>query len=161
LVSLVMLDLDRFEPFTQQVGAAWGDIAIDRFGVLLHDLVRKDRGFDRIARYDGQRFLLFLGDTSAKNASKGAERFRQTIESTSIKLGEDTSIVTASLGVIEVGKTEGPSEFLPRLEAALNAAKTAGRNCGFVDAGAGPVPINLPSFQVASRVIALDGEAVS
>jgi diguanylate cyclase (GGDEF)-like protein len=156
LVSLVMLDLDRFEPFTQQIGAARGDFALLRFGDMLHDLVRKDRGFDRVARFSGQRFVMFLGDTSAKNASKGAERIRQTIEATSFQVGEDTSEVTASMAVIEVGKSEGPNEFIPRLEAALGACKKAGRNCGYVDAGNGPEPISLPQYQVSVRVIELD-----
>ncbi len=159
LVSLVMLDLDRFEPFTQRIGAARGDIALLRFGDMLHDLVRKDRGFDRVARYSGQRFVMFLGDTSAKNAAKGAERIRQTIEATSFKLGEETSEVTASVAVIEVGKTEGPSKFIRRLEATLSECKKAGRNCGFVDSGDGPEPICLPQYQVSVRVIELDEQA--
>ena len=151
-----MLDLDRFDSFTQQVGAARGDIALLRVGDVLHDLLRKDRGFDRVARYSGQRFIMFLGDTSSKNAAKGAERIRQTIEATSFKLGEETSEVTASLAVIEVGKTEGPDAFIPRLEATLNECKKAGRNCGYVDAGDGPAPIRLPQYQISVRVIELD-----
>jgi diguanylate cyclase (GGDEF)-like protein len=156
LVSLVMLDLDRFEPFTQQIGSARGDIALLRFGAMLHDLLRKERGFDRVARLSGQRFVLFLGDTSSKNAAKGAERVRQTIEATSFRLGEATFEVTASLAVIEVGKSEGPSEFMPRLEAVLTASKKAGRNCGYLDSGNGPEPICLPQYQVSVRVIELD-----
>lgn len=159
LVSLVMLDLDRFAPFTQQIGAARGDVALLRFGDMLRDLVRKDRGFDRVARFSGQRFIMFLGDTSAKNASKGAERIRQTIEATSFKLGDATSEVTASVAVIEIGKTEGPDEFIERLEATLDECKKAGRNCGFVDFGGGPELICLPQYQVSVRVIELDEEA--
>ena len=158
MVSVAMLDLDHFESYTREVGAARGDLALLRIGNLLHDLVRKDRGFDRVARYSGQRFVLFLGDTSAKNAAKGAERFRQTIEATTLKSGNETATVTASVGVVEVGKVEGPGDFMPRLEAALKAGKEAGRNCGFVDAGTGPAPINLPRFQVAASVIELDAK---
>ena len=99
---------------------------------------------------------MFLGDTSAKNAAKGAERIRQTIEATSFKLGEHTSEVTVSLAVIEVGKTEEPGEFISRLEATLSASKKAGRNCGYVDSGNGPEPISLPQYQVNVRVIELD-----
>lgn len=158
LVSLVMLDLDRFGPFTRQIGAARGDIALLRFGDMLLDLLRKERGFDRVARFSGQRFIMFLGDTSAKNAAKGAERIRQTIEATSFKLGEETSQVTASLAVTEVGKTEGPGEFIPRLETTLNECKKAGRNCGYVDSGHGTEPICPPQYQVSVRVIELDEE---
>ena len=161
LVSLVMLDLDRFEPFTRQIGAARGDIALLRFGDMLHDLLRKDRGFDRVAQYSGQRFVMFLGDTSSKNAAKGAERIRQTIEATSFKMGEETSEVTASLAVIEVGKSEGPGEFMPRLEATLDECKKAGRNCGYVDSGHGAEPIKLPQYQVSVHVIELEQEEVA
>ncbi len=155
LVSIAMLDLDQFEPFNRQVGTARGDVALACLGDLLHDLVRQDRGFDRVARFSGQRFVLFLGDTSSKNAAKGAERFRQTIEATSFKVGEETYQITGSLAVIEVGKTEGVDEFMQRLEATLMECKKAGRNCGYIDSGGGPVPIKLPQYQVSGSVIEL------
>lgn len=158
LVSLVMLDLDRFDLFTQRIGTARGDIALLRFGDMLHDLLRKDRGFDRLGRFSGQRFVMFMGDTSAKNAAKGAERIRQTIEATSFKLGDETSEVTASLAVVQVGQSEGPPEFLSRLEATLSECKKAGRNCGFVSTDDGPERIELPQYQVNVRVIELDEE---
>lgn len=161
LVSVVMLDLDQFEPFNCQVGTARGDKALLRLGDLLHDLVRKDRGFDRVARFSGQRFVMFLGDTSVKNAAKGAERSRQTIEAATFKIGELTCMLTASVAVIEVGKTEGPREFIPRLEATLNECKKAGRNRGYVDAGEGFMPIKLPPYQVSARVIELDKNTAS
>jgi hypothetical protein len=75
-------------------------------------------------------------------------------------LGEKTTEVTASLAVIEVGKTERPGEFIPRLEATLNECKKAGRNCGFVDSGDGPEPIRLPQYRVSVRVIELNAEAM-
>jgi diguanylate cyclase (GGDEF)-like protein len=156
LVSIAMLDLDQFELFNCQVGTARGDVALLRLGDILHDLVRKGRGFDRVARYSGQRFVLFLGDTSAKNAAKGAERFRQTIEATSFKIGEASYQITGSLAVIEVGKTETVAELIMRLEATLFECKNAGRNCGYVDSGGGPVPIKLPQYQVSGSVIELD-----
>ncbi len=160
LVSLVMLDLDRFDSFTQRIGTARGDIALLRFGDLLHDLLRKDRGFDRVARFSGQRFVMFMGDTSAKNAAKGAERIRQTIEATSFTLGEETSEVTASLAVVQVAQAEGPAEFVSRLEEALGECKKAGRNCGFVANDEGAERIVLPQYQVNVQVIELDEEEV-
>ena len=156
LVSVVMLDLDQFEPFNRQVGTARGDNALLHLEALLHDLARKDRGFHRVARYSGQRFVMFLGDTSVKSAAKGAERSRQTIEAAIFKIGEVVCMLTASVAVIEVGKTEGPREFIPRLEATLNACKKAGRNRGYVDAGEGPMPIKLPQHQGSDLVIELD-----
>jgi diguanylate cyclase len=156
LVSVLVIDLDRFEPFTQRIGAAHGDTALLRLGELLHDLVRKDRGFDRVSRFSGQRFVLFLGDTGSRNAAKGAARIREAIESTSFKLGEDVLELTASVAVIEVGKSEQPSDFLQRLDAALDECKKAGRNCGFVDSGNGPEEINLPQYPENIRVIELD-----
>jgi diguanylate cyclase (GGDEF)-like protein len=159
LVTIVMLDLDQFEPFNRQIGTSRGDVALLRLGDLLHDLARQDRGFDRVARYSGQRFVVFLGDTSSKNAAKAAERIRQTIEATSFRVGEETCVLTASLAVIEVGKMERPREFIPRLEATLNKCKQAGRNCGYVDSGGSPVLIKLPQYQVNAGVIELDENA--
>ncbi|MCA9121300.1 MAG: GGDEF domain-containing protein [Planctomycetaceae bacterium] len=158
LVSVVVLDLDAFSLYSSQVGAFYADKSLNRLGDLLHSLLRKDRGFDRVARYSGQRFLLFMGDTSSKNAAKGAERVRQSIEAASFKLGNESYRITCSVGVVEVGKDEGPDQFLLRAEAAVNAAKDAGRNRGFVDAADGPVAIRLPSFGVADQCIELDDD---
>ncbi len=156
LVSVAMLDLDRFGKFVQRVGHRRADIVLDRLSATLHDLMRKERGFDRIARFAGQRFAAFMGDTSIKNAMKGAERIRQTIEATSCMMKDEALELTARVAVIEVGKHERPQAFLRRLENGLTAAKREGRNCVFADQGSGPQRVELPQYPVQMQVYSLD-----
>ena len=153
LVSCVLLDLDRFGQVNELWGTEIGDAIIGKFDVLLQDLLRKGRGFDRVAYLSGQTFLLFLGDTAIHNASSGAERIRQSIEAASFRVEEKNIEFTASCGVIGISKSEQISDFVPRLKASVAAAKAAGRNRSFADDGSGPQAIDLPQFQVQGRVI--------
>ena len=122
-------------------------------GRLLKTLVRQNRGFDRVGRCSGQSFLLFLGDTSARNALSGAERIRQSVEATSFRVGEAVVELTASYGVAELGKSETPAEFLKRLKQLVAEAKRAGRNRTCLDEGQGPQVLELPQYKVQGRVI--------
>lgn len=158
LVSLVMIDLDRFSKLNHAAGARLGDVALERFAGILHDSVRKDRGFDRVARVAGQRFLLFLGDTSAKNASKGAERIRQTFEATSLLAGDESIAITTSCAVVQIEPAETGPDAMQRLETALAEVKKAGRNLTYCDAGEGPALVELPLYEVNGRVIDLREE---
>jgi diguanylate cyclase (GGDEF)-like protein len=155
LVSLVLVDLDRFAKLSKAAGPRLGDVAIERFARVLQDSVRKDRGFDRVGRLRGDRFLLFLGDTSGKNAAKGAERIRQTIEASSCRFGAECMPMTASCAVLEVGKNETQEQLIQRLTAVLTEAKKAGRNLTFCDSGSGPTVVELPQYAVSSKDLQL------
>ena len=151
LVSLVLVDLDRFAKLNKAAGPGAGDVAIEGFAGILHAAVRKDRGFDRVGRLGGDRFLLFLGDTSARNASKGADRIRQTIEASSCRFGDQSMPMTASCAVIEIANSETPTQLLQRLAHVISEAKKAGRNLTYCDDGNGPALVGLPQYEVSSQ----------
>jgi diguanylate cyclase (GGDEF)-like protein len=78
----------------------------------------------------GEEFLLLLPGCRADDAPQAAERLRQTLAATPVELpGIGEIRVTGSLGVaaIEAGDLS-PDEILQRADAALYAAKRAGRN---------------------------------
>jgi len=156
LVSGVLLDLDRFSLVNRHVGTAIADQILLRFVELLLQFVRTDRGFDRVAHLSADQFLLFLGDTSGKNAAHGAERIRQAIEAIRIESQGRQHGITASCGVVEIAKTETASELISRLETLVAEAKKAGRNRAFLDVGEGPQLIQLPQYRVESRIMQFD-----
>jgi diguanylate cyclase (GGDEF)-like protein len=138
LLSAIMVDLDHLSQLNQRLGVDVANAIVDRCGDLLHELIRKDRSFDRIAQISGQRFLVFLGDTSAMSALQGAERIRQTIEATSFVMGAERIELTSSLAAAEWKANEDIAAFLQRLEKCLAAAKQAGYNRVCADLGGGP-----------------------
>ncbi len=156
LVSCVLVDVDRTARLNETLGADATDRVLPAFGEVMLDFVRKDRGFDRVIRYDGQAFLLFLGDTALSNATSGAERIRQTLEVSTFQVGEEAVDVTASFAVVEARRDESLPELLARLRRSVGEAKNAGRNRTFVDNGGGPAPVKLPQYQVERREIRVE-----
>ena len=156
LLSAVLVDVDRAGKINERLGPRAGDEMLSALGKLLKTLVRQNRGFDRVGRCSGQSFLLFLGDTSSRNALSGAERIRQSVEATSFRVGEEVVELTASYGVAELGKNETPAEFLRRLKGLVAEAKRAGRNRTCLDEGQGSQVLELPQYKVKGRVIEIE-----
>ena len=88
------------------------------------------RACDALARIGGEEFVCLLPGTDAAGARVAAEKLRLEIEQLSIKVGQDTLSVTASIGVGAVcpGDTS-ISDAMRRADEALYLAKSAGRNC--------------------------------
>lgn len=153
LLSIGVIDIDRFRKLNLKYGARVGDCLLSAFGSLLDDLSRKDRGSEVICRLDRERFALFLGDTGPHAAMSTIERIRQLVEATSFQFRDDEIGMTVSGGVIEVFKTDNARSVLDRLDKALLAAKKQGRNCTMLDEGEGPKLVEAPEFKVKGRLV--------
>jgi len=155
MLSVVMVDIDRFGKINEELGTHVGDSVLGAFGPMLNDLVRKDRGFDLVARYGSERFILFLGDTGPHNAMAAAERVRQSIAETSFMHDEQELRLTVSCGVTEANKKDTTETAIDRLQKTLRHAQKNGRNCTALDEGEGPATVDPPEFQVKGRIITL------
>ena len=158
LVSLVLVDIDRFARLNERLGTRTGDRALHSFGQLLMEFVRRDRGFDRVGRLSGQSFLIFLGDTGPHHATSTIERIRQTLEATTFDYQGSEFELTISSGVVEINRDEQVGDLLKRLTQTAHEAKKGGRNRTAIDEGQGPEPIDPPQYQVKARVISIEGE---
>jgi diguanylate cyclase (GGDEF)-like protein len=152
-VSLVAVDVDRFRRVNERLGTTGGDRALKALAQLLLQLVRRGRGFDRVARLSGQSFLLFLGDTGSHNATCAIERIRQTLEATTFDCRGNEFELTLSCGVVSVGPQETTAELLARLADTLREAKKGGRNRTALDEGLGAQVIASLSYQVKAESI--------
>gem|GEM_PF-1018813 len=158
LLSVAVLDVDRFAKLNERLGTRTGDRVLNAFGKVLADFVRKDRGHDRFARLSGQTFLLFYGDIGPRNASVAADRVRQALEAVTFDYQGNKFELNVSCGVLEVGNMEGIDDVLRRVANAVKEAKRAGRNRTTLDEGEGPKPIEPPKYEVTGRVVQVEDE---
>ncbi len=127
-MAVLMIDVDHFKAFNDTHGHAVGDDVLRAMGRVLAASVR---AVDLPARYGGEEFVVLCPDTDAAGASLVAERIRKAIAA--VKLGESEGRairpVTCSIGVsaFQSGDLD-LSELIDRADAALYAAKAAGRD---------------------------------
>lgn len=121
--SVLMIDIDYFKKINDTYGHETGDVVLVEVAKLLQLSARKT---DLAARYGGEEFLLVLNGTERKNALIIAEKIRAKIDST-----EFTSVnsISVSIGVSSAELSDtNMQDALRRADAALYAAKAAGRN---------------------------------
>ena len=114
-LSVLMMDLDRFKEFNDEMGHLQGDQHLRRTAVLwLAEL----RDTDLLVRYGGEEFAVILPGTGAPEARGIAERLR----------GATPHGQTASGGAATWNGEEDLASFIGRADAALYEAKVAGRD---------------------------------
>ncbi|USX12021.1 GGDEF domain-containing protein [Oxalobacteraceae bacterium OTU3CAMAD1] len=126
-LAVVMIDVDHFKAINDSHGHLVGDEVLRHLSALLRLELRPH---DVLARFGGEEFVLVLDDLNLPDALRLAERLRAGIEQTVASMGDVTVRFTASLGV---ACSDQHGYDLIRLisagDAALYAAKRAGRNC--------------------------------
>lgn len=129
-VAFVMLDIDYFKIFNDNLGHQEGDECLKKVAAALHQCAT--RPLDLVARYGGEEFVAILGEATVIDGLRVAERMRLAVESLLIDHpGSSHEIVTVSAGVTAVEPVHGDEAdvFLKRADEALYYAKAAGRNC--------------------------------
>ncbi|WP_170294862.1 sensor domain-containing diguanylate cyclase [Roseospira navarrensis] len=121
-VSLVMIDVDHFKVVNDTHGHPTGDRVLCEVADRLAARVRET---DLLARWGGEEFLVILPGTEAAGAVQLAETLRAAMEEEPI---EAVGPMTISLGVAQHRPGETVPDWVSRADAALYAAKAAGRN---------------------------------
>lgn len=125
-LSLLMLDIDHFKAVNDQHGHAAGDELLVEFTQRVAAGLRR---YDQFARLGGEEFLIALPDCDLSEALHTAERLRRGIASAPFSATGQAVAITASVGVTRLHGGETRVEgMLKRADAALYAAKDAGRN---------------------------------
>ncbi|MBU0549559.1 MAG: sensor domain-containing diguanylate cyclase [Candidatus Omnitrophica bacterium] len=127
-LSLVMLDMDYFKIYNDNLGHQAGDKVLKELANLLSDCSRK---MDWVARYGGEEFSIILPGTIKREAVIIAERLRQIISQHPFDREEilPAKKLTCSLGIAtfpEDAKTS--SELIGVSDERLYIAKSKGKN---------------------------------
>src|SRR5215510_2384247 len=123
-LSLIMLDVDRFKHLNDSAGHDAGDVALRELADCFRQVLR---GADSAARFGGDEFVLILPLAPAEGALIVAERLRARIQQIEIP---GFGGLTASIGIASFpAHAETRAELFQAADAALYAAKHAGRNC--------------------------------
>jgi len=127
-ISILMLDIDFFKNINDNYGHKIGDEVIESLASILTQETRKS---DIVSRWGGEEFVILIADTTKQGAMKIAEKIREVVATTSVKVDDDRSVTfTISIGVAELNhKTDKEIDTLiVRADGAMYSAKAAGRN---------------------------------
>ncbi len=138
-LALALLDIDDFKRINDTMGHQAGDLVLVDF---VGRVLSVARGADRLFRYGGEEFALLVSDADLSGALAAARRIVEAVAREPLRAGHDAAAVTCSVGVAELGASDDTlgAELVGRSDAALYAAKRAGRNCAiaFTKAANGP-----------------------
>ncbi len=154
-VALAILDLDGFKGFNDR----YGHVAGDRLLVAAADAItRAIRDTDLAARFGGDEFVVLLPEADATRAVACLERIRSGIGRARISGARDGTTVSAGVAVFDpnVRASVSVSAWLRQADAALYAAKAAGRDRVLVAYGAPPAGASgdrMPSDDASIRRI--------
>lgn len=130
--AVLMCDVDDFKCLNDKLGHVEGDRCLVKVAGIIQSCMRND--LDRVARFGGEEFLVFLPRCDDQEAGEVAERIRSRVEAASLPNPTSRVIpfVTLSIGVATTNPDVGllsAEELQCRADAALYLAKNSGRNC--------------------------------
>jgi diguanylate cyclase len=136
--ALVLADIDHFKQINDRHGHLLGDKIIKAIG---QTLLANIKGRDIAARPGGDEFVILLQQTPLAGAHALAEQIRTAVAAGRIRRAdskEQPGSVTLSIGVAIGTGDDTLESMLARADAALYAAKRAGRNRVSVDGDESP-----------------------
>lgn len=122
----ILLDIDHFKSINDSYGHDIGDLVLKNLAETISSLLREG---DIFARYGGEEFMVLLPNTELNSAFHIAQRLRERIAETKIRLDEEDITYTISLGVTKTEDRDvSIEEIIKRSDQALYKSKSDGRN---------------------------------
>jgi diguanylate cyclase (GGDEF)-like protein len=123
---IVLCDLDHFKSINDKYGHAAGDLVLKR---VVEACQKHLHPTDLFGRFGGEEFGFLLAGCGFEEAHRRSELLRTTIAEIPAGAGTEAK-ASASFGVAATGSSGyGLEQLLAHADAALYAAKHAGRNC--------------------------------
>ncbi|MDD0837821.1 GGDEF domain-containing protein [Curvibacter sp. HBC61] len=126
--TLLVLDLDHFKRINDSWGHPAGDAVLRHVAALCMGTVRST---DLVGRLGGEEFIVLLPATTPEAGRKLAEKLRQRLEQSPVRVQDQLIQVTASIGLSGAGPQDKTADFDSLYQAAdqaLYLAKHQGRN---------------------------------
>jgi len=121
-MSLLVIDIDHFKRVNDERGHAAGDVVLKGIVSLVRQRVR---AVDLVFRMGGEEFVVLLPDTAEDAGFTMADKLRQSIAEATLL---DGLVLTVSIGVGAAVAGDSVESWIKATDAALYAAKEAGRN---------------------------------
>lgn len=127
-IVILICDVDHFKNVNDQYGHMAGDECLRMISGFLERIFRRET--DVVARYGGEEFVILMPDERIETARDQAEKARQLVESTPIKVEGHSILTTISIGLANMvpGPDMEKEQLLSRADEALYMAKSQGRN---------------------------------
>jgi len=135
--SILLFDIDHFKSINDRHGHPAGDETLRLLTTYLRNAVALPAFLGRLG---GEEFIVVLPDTSLQDAYRIADSIRAQIPSIDLERWLGERRITVSIGVTSSRVADTVSAVLRRADAALYAAKHAGRNCVRMDPSCDTTP---------------------
>ena len=125
-LSVIMLDIDHFKKVNDTYKHAVGDEVLR---ILAQRCRNRTREVDILGRYGGEEIVILLPETDRAGGLQAAEHLRKDVAEEPFETEVGPLWITISLGVTDsMGGECELDELVDRADAAMYAAKQAGRN---------------------------------
>jgi len=128
-IALIMWNLDGYDAVQKVHGPTVGASLLSATAYAVTRVIRRE---DVFVRYGGEEFGLLCRNTSIDAAVRMAERLRDVVRDTAVRVGTDLVQVTASFGVATCPAAAPgivtPSDLIAAADAAMRRAKSMGKN---------------------------------
>jgi diguanylate cyclase len=123
--SVIVADIDNFKSINDTYGHQVGDRVITEVGQALRDSVRTQ---DRVARWGGEEFLVFLPETITSEAETVARRVQERLQRCAVVGLPPNHQIQLTFGVAEYAQGKTLDGLLAEADRALYFGKKAGKN---------------------------------
>jgi diguanylate cyclase (GGDEF)-like protein len=124
-VGIILLDIDHFKRINDRYGHITGDTVLQVTAARIRSSLRPA---DEVGRYGGEEFLIVLPGADEATGRQVASRIRQSLSRDLVQANGAAIPVTASQGIAVSDGSEECTTVIERADAALYAAKHAGRD---------------------------------
>ena len=127
VLCVAFVDVDRFKAINDSYGHASGDAVLRQLAELVSASIRAN---DFVGRYGGEEFMIIFPDTDADGARQVAERLREVVMRTPLRIAAGRELrTTISIGIAAGAGAELRLDALvAEADAAMYVAKSRGRN---------------------------------
>ena len=126
-VAMLVIEVDRLRGMTEHSGARSADALL---AALSHDIGKRLRGADLLARYDDAQLAVFLPEADPTGALDVADRIREGVERLTVPGLPPETRLTASIGVAVMRPLNHPlGALLSDSANAVANARQSGGNC--------------------------------
>ena len=124
-LCVALLDIDNFKKLNDTLGHEAGDAALIHLVTVVRETLRPQ---DTLARFGGEEFIVLLPDTPVDDAKTALIRLQRELTKRIFLADNEKVLITFSAGVTEYRADDSQATVTKRADAAMYAAKKAGKN---------------------------------